>query len=154
MECLASQITDSINCCQSKLISCKTFYCNCKLLSSLARVGHGSLERDLSLYDRKAAQFLANVAAEKTKEMEAQAAASDQEINGNPDNGIKRLELNAVDPLDYWGQQVLLSYSLVAFHDADIEYLDSVWRLLHHLARVCTRHLVLSCNLMCFRKDL
>ena len=27
MECLASQITDSINCCQSKLISCKTFYC-------------------------------------------------------------------------------------------------------------------------------
>ena len=124
------------------------------LLSSLARVGHGSLERDLSLYDRKAAQFLANVAAQKTKEMEAQAAR-DQEMNGNEGGqSIKRLELNDVDPLDYWGQQVLLSYSLVAFYDADIDYLDFVWRLLHHLARVCTRHLVLSCNILCFRKDL
>ena len=80
----------------------------------LARVGHGSLERDLSLYDRKAAQFLANVAAEKTKEMEAQAAKDgDHEINGNAEQGVKRLELNDVDPLDYWGQQVMLSYSLV-----------------------------------------
>ena len=98
-----------------------------------ARVSHGTLDRDLSLY-KKAAEFLANIAAEKTKEIEA-VAAWDQEMNGNEDQGIKTLEVQDEDPLDYWGHQTLCG-----------DYCSCTTITLHHP--------LLPSNIMCIGKDI
>lgn len=72
--------------------------------SSHVRVGGGgALERDLALYDRKAAQYLSNLANNASKDLP-------KDPNDNTEQSPTVLHVE--DPLFYWQEQVIIRYSL------------------------------------------
>ena len=100
LESLASQLTASINASHGNLL---INYLNCIFdCVFVVRVGGSRtslLERDLTLYDRKAMQYLSNMAIK--------ASTSTTDSNGNPDAASQAPTLlNVEDPLCYWSSQV------------------------------------------------
>ena len=131
LESLSSQLTASIN-------------------ASHVRVGGSRttlLERDLTLYDRKAMQYLSNLALK--------ASTSTTDPNGNPDAANQAPTLLTVeDPLSYWSNQVNnIRYSWTT-NVGVIYFCSGISRLQLRIEGVCRGFIVLPCHQLCFRENL